>query len=500
MAEVSRSIPQSINYQDVLPVAVPAIARRRRFYPQNGTVFNALGTQEIRIQLESVNSLLDPRASYLEMFLFNNDAAQTFGMDLGGAHALFDEVWVEQGGRVLAREQAHNRLHAGVLSVAQVNDDGGFAESVTALQRGCNAAGGGAVAQVSPFAVGGNGDAYVNRNHNDVAQVPANTGVRLTMAMPTGLFTQNKLIPLPLVDQSSPITLCFRMAQADVPGVWSAAIAANALEIRRINYVAQLIEVGGDVLNQFRQMQGMGGGQLTISSTDWEHSQGTLPTQLGGGEVIIRVPIRKRSVKSLFWQANSQDLTNGAGGLLLSDLYNLSFGGNCNTVEWQLKVGSVVYPPTPVQGWGATTLAGAEALNPGRGECAMELAKALGTLGFTNPTGRLSGITYGLNNQLAPGLGQPALADGDNGDGAGANIATQSQQIASVCPFGLDLDAFQQTAIEAGLDSETLAQETNLVLTVDNGGSGAEDKNIHTWILFDQHYYFNADGNITISN
>jgi len=82
----------------------------------------------------------------------------------------------------------------------------------------------------------------------------------------------------------------------------------------------------------------------------------------------------------------------------------------------------------------------------------------------------------------------------------GANIATQSQQIASVCPFGLDLDAFQQTAIEAGLDSETLAQETNLVLTVDNGGSGAEDKNIHTWILFDQHYYFNADGNITISN
>ena len=60
--------------------------------------------------------------------------------------------------------------------------------------------------------------------------------------------------------------------------------------------------------------------------------------------------------------------------------------------SFQLKVGSVVYPPTPVQCWGDCLRAAtpARGLPEGeRGECVMELAKALGSLGFTNPTCRL---------------------------------------------------------------------------------------------------------------
>ena len=80
--ELERSIPASINYQDVLPVAVPAVARRRRFFPVNGTTFNPDGTNEIRIQLNSTNALLDPQHSYLEFEVVNNNAAATFGFDI----------------------------------------------------------------------------------------------------------------------------------------------------------------------------------------------------------------------------------------------------------------------------------------------------------------------------------------------------------------------------------------------------------------------------------
>jgi len=488
------AVPASISYEDVLPVAVPAVARRRRYYPQNGTTFNALGTQEIRIELSSQNALLDAAHSYLEFFVFNNNTGQTFAPDLGGGHVFFDEISVEQAGRVIAREQAHNRLHAGILSSAQVNDNGQYAESVTQVQRGGNDGGGGAGSQMQPCAPALDGDAYVNRRHNNVAMIANNTGVRVTMAMPTGLFTQNKLLPLPLVSQNSPLTLVFRLAEPQLVGVWSGAVGAAGLEIRRMNYVAQMVEVGGDVLQQFRTMQAMSGGQLTISTTDIEHSQGALAA-LQTGEQIIRIPIRKRSVKSMLFQINSEDVTNLAAPGNIRDIYNLSFGGNASMDTYQLKVGSVVYPPTPVDCWGRSDTA-ANALR--RGECAMELAKALGTLGFTNPTGRLSGITYGVNNNTAAGVAAGPLSDGDNGDGA-AYVCTQSSQRVSVCPFGLDLDSFQRTAIEAGVDSETLALESNLILNISGGGTGAEDKNVHTYLIFDRHYYFNADGSITTS-
>jgi len=202
--ELERSIPRSINYQDVLPVAVPAVARRRKFYPVNGTTFNFLGTGEIRVPIHSVNSMLDPQHSYVEYFVFNN-GARTFGMDLGGAHTMFEEIRLEQGGRVLAREQNHARLHAGILSAAQVNSDGQLTESAYATQRGLNDGAGGVVAQVTPEGAGQLGDAYSNLKHNAVGQLGAGGFMKFTMAMPTGLFTQDKLLPLPLVDQNAPL-------------------------------------------------------------------------------------------------------------------------------------------------------------------------------------------------------------------------------------------------------------------------------------------------------
>jgi hypothetical protein len=502
MTELQRSIPASINYQDVLPVAVPAIARRRKFYPANGTQFSAGGTSEIRIEVGSVNSLLDCGHSYLEMLVTNNTVT-TCGLDLGGTNVLFREIRVEQGGRVLAREQEHNRLHAGVLSVAQVTTQGQFTESLTSTARGNNGGGGGAVAQMTPVGVGALGSNYVNLNHSTQLQVPAfPQTIKLTMAMPTGLFTQDKLLPLPLVAQNAPITLVLVMDLPQRCGVWAAPPGNQGLRIDRISYNAQLIEVGGDVINQIRTMQDMGNGQITIASTDIEHSQGLIPNN-SVGEVVVNIPIRKRSIKSILFQLNSEDLAQAAPGLAIENIFNLSYAGSANMDTYQLRVGAVTYPSTPVNCWGNTARAPA-GVRPlpteERGECLMELAKSLGSLGFTNPTGRLSGITYGVATAAAVAIGQPRLTDGDNGNGAGATLATDSADIQSVCPFGLDLDSFQHESIEAGVDSETLAQHTNLVLNFPGVGSGIEDKNLHSWLIHDQFYYFNRDGSITISN
>ena len=154
--ELERSIPRSINYQDVLPVAVPAVARRKKFYPVNGTAFNHLGTNEIRVPIHSINSMLDPQHSYIEFFVENN-GVRTVAFDLGGAHTFFDEIRVEQGGRVLAREQQHNRLHAAILSVAQVNSDGQLTES-TNSQRGLNSGAGGEAGQLAVLGGAQTGD------------------------------------------------------------------------------------------------------------------------------------------------------------------------------------------------------------------------------------------------------------------------------------------------------------------------------------------------------
>jgi len=483
---MERTLPKNINYQDVLPLSVPAIARRRRFFPQNGTSFNAAGSNEIRIEIASMNSLLDTQHSYLEFEVVNSNAAQTCGFDTGGGAIFFDTLRIEQGGRVLSECQAYNRLHSAILNPVQVSFNGQMTESLTQGQRGNNGAAGFAGA-VAPAAALLAGDSYGNFKHNIDTQIPVGGVYRFTMPITSGLFTQDKLIPLPLVRSDAPITISLTMTPSANVGVWSAAPGVGDIVIQKISYTAQLIEVGRDVMDQIRQTQQMMGGQLAISGQDWEHQVGLVPANTTG-ETVVRMPSRKRSINSLFWIAQSDDYTNGAGGLALSNSYSLSFCGSANVDSYQAKVGSVVYPPTAIEGIGAAVAAGALR----RGESVMELAKAFGTLGFVNPSGRLNTVTYGTD--------AVGMADGDNGDGVGGNLVPQSDDVHGFCPFGLDLTSFQHEALEAGVDTQTMSQETNLILNVNAAGSGLENKNIHMWIIYDQHYYFNANGMVTFSN
>ena len=493
---MERSVPKSIDYSDVLPQAIPAIARRRKYYPQNGTSFNFIGSREIRIEIGSVNSLMDPSHSYLEFEARNTNAAQTCGFDLGGGNCVFKSMKVEQGGRVLTEIQEYNTLHAGILNPAQDSTNGQFTNSLTSQQRAMNGAGGGGAGIIAVAANGLDADTYGNSKHNGNNALAAGSGYRFTIPIMTGLFTQDKLIPLPLVRSDSPITLVYELAPAQEVGVWSAAPAAGDISIINISVNAQLIEVGRDAIDQIRMIRDMSGGQLAISGQDFEYNSDILPAA-STGEHIARIPARKRSMKSLLFNLQSKTFANGGAGMAEDNVYSLSYAGCANMLEYQLKVGSIVYPPTAIQAFQAEPVANAGELE--RGECVMELAKALGTLSFRNPTGRLNTITYGS------GIG--GICNGDTGDGAGATLAPVANSTTTTCPFGIDLDAFQHTALEAGVDTQTLSQESNLILTIGPGdpgagvaGSGLQPKIINMYVLYDQHYYFGSDGNITFSN
>ena len=153
----------------------------------------------------------------------------------------------------------------------------------------------------------------------------------------------------------------------------------------------------------------------------------------------------------------------------------------------------MVYPPTPINMSGTTGLPN-EPMR--RGEMCMELAKAFGTLGWAKPSGQLNTFCYAS--------GVDGNGNGDNGNAVTVSVGTSSTPISNFVA-GLDLDAWQRTAIEGGVDNETLAEEANLIIDIDGnaagpGNSGIENKTVHMYVLFDQHYYFNRDGMITFSN
>ena len=501
-----RSLPASINYGDVLPQAVPAIQHRRKYYPNNGLSFSPGGNSQIRIELSSPSALLDPKNSYLSFEVANSEAlgGATFGFE-SSPYSFFTRLTLEQGGKVLCRWDELARYCCSVMNPAQTNINGRSFESLTEGSRGYNADGAGVnTAEVVPGALPAGtspGTAYVNLNHNAVNLIPPIAGApnahkKFTVPLLGGLFTQEKMIPLPLLKSGMPLVITLNLEVADRAVIWSAPPVGTGYEIRNVYYAASMVEVGRDVIDQFRMVQQNMGGSLVISSHDMDHNSDTIAVGQTG-EQVIRCPSRHKSLKSLFWTAHSENYAGTLGPITAAEASSLTYCGSANVNEYQLKVGAVVYPPTPVRGPGDTALAG---YRRRRSECAMELAKAYGSLGWTAPTGYLN--TTGYISAMVNG-GPNGDGNGDNGafiGGFPTNLVPQGSQTIIASPFGLDLESFQRTAIESGVDSETLAEAVNLILTIPAASVGIEDKNINIWLLFDQHYYFRSDGTIDFSN
>lgn len=483
-----RQLPSTIDYSRMLPMSIPAIAKRHRYYANNGADFNFAGARQIRIQVDSPNCLLDTAHGYIGFEAFNQ-SGNALGLDTGGAHVFFERVAIEQGGRVLSECREAHRLHSAILGPCQLSSEGKATQGFTGFTRSYNSA---VATSNVPQVNGQTADDYCLDNHNNNGTFAALTGHRFSMNVTSGLFNQDKLIPLPLIDQNQPITIVLDMAIPGDYGAWNVAVApANGIVIRNISYIAQLIEVGRDVVDQFRGVQDAMGGQLVLSGQDWDYSTEVV-TANSPGELNLRLPVRKRSIKSMFWVAQSNVYP---AATTQSQAYNLSYCGSMNIINWGLKFGSVVFPSTRIRSWGN---AGGPQPEFERGECIMELAKAFGTLGWQNPTGTLNTVTYGT--QQAAG-GQ--LGNGDNGVGL-AVVCPLSDDPLMLCPFGVSTEAYARSITESGVDTETLSQESLLQLQIDPLAgpifSGNEDKIVHMWVLYDQHYYINRDGLISFSN
>ena len=523
---MERVLPKTIDYGDVLPLAVESRSRRRTFFPVNGQEFSSAGANIIRIDL-SADALLDTQHSYLR-FNVKTTGAVTAGMDYSGGHGFIRRLRIQQSGTTLEDINNYNRLMgavvlpcqsgtehhkersatefvrmpggSGLTADAQTQDDtyGGLVlPNITATPVGASTAapdpltaagvqasltsivapvtGAGAVKDAIDSmtnkinalvaSVSGTGN-LVGAVHNVETQLQATREYVITIPLNSGLLNCDKLVPLMLM--SAPLTIEMELAQTNVPMCLSAAMA-DGYTISNVRYIANLIEVGGDVAQQLRMVQEASGGVLTLAGQTYSHFAGNLSAG-SAGDQIVNVPARVKSMKSLFF------VSQGEGGIEQSNRYGCSFGGNCLMNSYQLKVGSVVYPPTPVR-CGFSTAAGLNGQNGAgatKSEPLFELAKAWGNVGSNKGMGQLSVGTLYATERTQP------LTGG----------------FYSFSPFGIDLEAFQRVAIESGVNTADRSLPLSLVL---NTGAMNSAQGVDAFVLADALFYINSDGSMSVS-
>ena len=480
---MERVLPSNVDYTRILPLAVESRSRRRSFFPTNGQTFTSDGNNIIRIDI-SASAFLDPKHSYLR-FRFRNQTAQTVGFDFGGGHSFIRRLRIEQAGNVLTDVNHYNRLMSGVILPCQGGIDSVAHRSITEGQRFANARAAGTSTQ--PTAAADMSGAVVNTPTNSNALVAAvgNNG-QYTFSIPlmNGLIgtTQDKMVPLQMLG-SSPLTIEIELADGLDIGAYGGAVAAPTYQIEDVRYIAQLVEVGPEVDAQLRMVQEVSGGKLVLNGVDYTHFSGNIPAGATGNQTI-NVPARRKSLKSLFFVGASQQYAAGAGAGNHSQSYNLSYGGTMTLVDYQIKIGSVVYPPTPVD----CQFNGANLISAfSRGEAFSELSKCFGSVSSAHGTGSLSTLNYALNQ------GNVATIPQD----PGAGVAVVSYQFA---PFAMDLESFQRTALESGVNTADRSLPISLLLNIGGGAAVANEQfNIDAYVAFDSLYFIDAIGNIRVS-
>ena len=482
---MERVLPSNVDYTKILPLAVESRSRRRSFFPTNGQTFTSDGNNIIRIDI-SASAFLDTKHSYLR-FRFRNQTAQTVGFDFGGGHNFIRRLRIEQAGNVLTDVNHYNRLMAGVILPCQGGIDSVAHRSITEGQRFANARAAGT--STAPTLAAEMSGAVVNTPTNSsalVANLAGNGQYTFSIPLMNGLIgtTQDKMVPLQMLG-SSPLTIEIELADGLDIGAYGAAVAAATYQIEDVRYIAQLVEVGPEVDAQLRMVQEVSGGKLVLNGVDYTHFSGNIPAGATGNQTI-NVPARRKSLKSLFFVGASQQFTAaGAGPAGEHGLsYNLSYGGTMTLVDYQIKIGSVVYPPTPVD----CQFNGANLISAfGRGEAFSELSKCFGSVSSAHGTGSLSTLNYALNQ------GNVATIPRD----AGAGAAVVSYQFA---PFAMDLESFQRTALEAGVNTADRSLPISLILNVGGGAAAANEQfNIDAYVAFDSLYFIDAIGNIRVS-
>tara|TARA_R110000803_G_scaffold15315_2_gene42497 strand:- start:2259 stop:3629 length:1371 start_codon:yes stop_codon:yes gene_type:complete len=431
MEETSFAVmPKNADFTSILPLAVESRSRRRTFFPVNGQSFTSSGNNIIRVDI-SAQAFLDPKHSFLR-FDFTNNSGQSLGFDFGGGHGIIERLRIEQAGNVLSDVNNYNKLMSAIILPCQGGVDSVAHRSLTEGVSFLNAQANGNSTVPAP-----NGElsgATMNTPSSSNGLVAAGSTYTFCIPLMNGLIgtTQDKMVPLQLLG-SSPLTIEIQLAP--LLDIGSFAVAAPAAgtnyTISNVRYIAQLVEVGPEVDANLRMVQELSGGRLVMNGVDYTHFSGNIPAAVTGNQVI-NVPARRKSLKSMFFVGASKSYAAaGAGGAEQNFVYNLSYGGNFNMTNYQLKIGSILFPPTPTD----CQFGGAAGAALVRAEAVSELAKCFGTLGSAHGTGSLSTInTFVAGCDVANMTVPQAVGNPYN-----------SLQFS---PFGIDLESFQRTAIE----------------------------------------------------
>jgi len=471
---MDRVLPANVDYTKILPLAVESRSRRRTFFPTNGQTFTSDGNNIIRIDV-AASAFLDPKHSYLR-FKVQNDTNATMGFDFGGGSGIIRRLRIEQAGNVLSDVNNYNKLLSSILLPSQGGVESVAHRSITEGVRYGNADAAGA--SMTPQVAGAvNGTMGIAPCPDSTLLAVAGGADTYTFSIPlvNGLLgsTQDKMVPLQLLG-SSPLTIEIEMAPLLDIGIFSALPAGNnRYVVSDVRYVAALVEVGPEVDQQIRMVQEVSGGRLVLSGTDYTHFAGNISAGALGVQ-SINVPARRKSMKSLLFVGASQTYAGGAAHHLVT---NLSFGGNFNAKSFQMKVGSVLYPATPIESTGAFPAFD-------RSEVVSELAKCWGTLSSAHGTGILMGANYATTDCDVAGMAVDA----------GPGNAPQSLRFA---PFGIDLEAFQRTAIESGVN--TADRSLPITLMIDVAAAAAEAVNVDCFISYDSLYYIDEAGSVRVS-
>lgn len=481
---VERVLPKTLDYTDVLPLAVESKSRRRTFFPVNGGTFSTTGANIIRIDL-SADALLDTQHSYLRFTV--TTVGQTMGIDPAGGHAFISRLRVEQSGTVLEDIQSYNKLIGAVVLPCQASSDYDGVRTLTEGQHadfsatnnsiGLPVAQGIGAGPVVPPQVGVEG---ISAGTNGIDQVGVGGSYTFAIPLTSGLLNCEKLVPLMLM--SAPLTIEMELAPAAECG--SAAAAGISHNITDVRYIANLVEVGNEVGQQLRMLQEMSGGVLTLTGQTYRHFAGSITA--AATNTIVNVPARVKSMKSIFFNAPGVNAAGNTAAAVTD--YDVGTGGHNNIDSYQFKIGSVVYPPTPVRcNFGTQAAAGAGTEPIVSAETVLELEKAWGNVGSRMGLGGKckSGMFYRFANTRAI----PSAAGG-----AGFNALVNAQRYA---PFGLDMEAFQRVAIESGVNTADRSLPITLELT--HGGAAAVASNLDVYVLADALFYINADGSMSVS-
>lgn len=460
------SLPSSIDYTKILPIAAGnPRAMRRTFLPMNGQSFTAAGNNICRIEI-SADQFWDPLHSYLAFSV--TAGAQTAGVDFGGGHGFIRRLRLEQAGSIIMDCNRYDRLLSAILLPCQSGNDSLAHRSITEAQTYGNNAGVANLNDPCPAAncTGG----YLVGTSPGTGQLAAASTTRFCIPLVGGLFSQDKLVPLQLLS-SSPLTIEIELAPA-VDAMVSAGAGNTDYTFDDVRYIASLVDVSPDVDAQVRMVQEMSGGHIVLNSTDYTHFNGNIPAN-AQGQQAINVPARRKSLKSILFCGASQT------GLNFTN-FRSSFGGAMNVNSYHAKIGSINHPATPIETqFDPATAPGGVDLN-GRGEALMELSKCFGTTGSVVGLGQLCRMNYAT----LPGLA--------------ANGQVAARAPFQFCPFGLDLEAFQRTAIESGVNTADRSTPITLVLNVGTGQ--AEAMNIDAYVSFDSLYYIDSSGIISVSH